>query len=78
MPVKALPELVRRGQAIGAAHGLTIMMAGHAGDGNLHPAIFFDPRDPAQTAAAWAAFDELSTRPWAWAGPSPGSTVSGR
>ncbi|MCB1252516.1 MAG: FAD-binding protein [Austwickia sp.] len=59
VPVKALPELVRRGQAIGAAHGLTIMMAGHAGDGNLHPAIFFDPRDPAQTAAAWAAFDEL-------------------
>jgi len=34
-----LAELVRRGQAIGAAHGLTIMMAGHAGDGNLHATV---------------------------------------
>lgn len=59
VPVKHLPELVRRGQIIGDAHGLQIMMGGHAGDGNLHPAIFFDPRDEAQTREAWQAFDEL-------------------
>ena len=35
------------------------MMAGHAGDGNLHPAIFFDPRDPDQSTRAWRAFDAL-------------------
>ena len=59
VPVKHLPDLVRTGQTIGAAHGLPIMMAGHAGDGNLHPAIFFDPHDADQTTEAWRAFDEL-------------------
>ena len=59
VPVKHLPELVRRGQAIGADHGLQVMMAGHAGDGNLHPAIFFDPRDADQSGRAWQAFDAL-------------------
>lgn len=59
VPVKHLPELVRQGQRIGAEEGLQIMMAGHAGDGNLHPAIFFDPRDPDQSTRAWRAFDAL-------------------
>ena len=59
VPVKHLPDRVRTGQTIGAAHVLPIMMAGHAGDGNLHPAIFFDPHDADQTTEAWRAFDEL-------------------
>lgn len=59
VPVRHLPDLVRAGEAIGARHGLQIMFAGHGGDGNLHPAIFFDPADPAQTEQAWLAFDDL-------------------
>ena len=31
-------------------------MAGHAGDGNLHPSIFFDATDPASRERAHAAF----------------------
>jgi glycolate oxidase subunit GlcD len=34
--------------------GLPVGMVGHAGDGNLHPAVLFDPADPGETAAAHA------------------------
>jgi glycolate oxidase len=34
-------------------------MAGHGGDGNLHPALFFDRDDPASLHRAEAALDEL-------------------
>jgi glycolate oxidase len=44
------PEAIRRIKAIGAAHGLSIVIFGHAGDGNLHPTILFDRRDPQQWA----------------------------
>jgi glycolate oxidase len=48
VPRSALPEAVRRLKGISAQYGLPIVIYGHAGDGNLHPAILFDKRDPAQ------------------------------
>jgi glycolate oxidase len=48
VPRSAIPEAVRRIKAISATHGLPIVVFGHAGDGNLHPNILFDRRDPAQ------------------------------
>ncbi|MBN1811103.1 MAG: FAD-binding protein [Anaerolineae bacterium] len=48
LPRSAIPEAVRRIKAISARHGLPIVVFGHAGDGNLHPNILFDRRDPAQ------------------------------
>ena len=63
MPVARLTNLIARGQDIAARRGLRIVMAGHAGDGNLHPSIFFDPAaapgDPASRAQAEAAFTEI-------------------
>ncbi|MCX4243939.1 FAD-binding oxidoreductase [Paraliomyxa miuraensis] len=59
VPKPRLPEMFERAVAIGARHGLVIGTFGHAGDGNLHPTIVFDPRDEASTRAAHAAFDEL-------------------
>ncbi|GAB77373.1 glycolate oxidase [Austwickia chelonae] len=59
VPVRRLPDLVRAGEQISLRHGLQIMMAGHGGDGNLHPAIFFDPSDAEQSGRAWQAFDDL-------------------
>ncbi|WP_116113671.1 FAD-binding oxidoreductase [Austwickia chelonae] len=59
VPVRRLPDLVLAGEQISERHGLQIMMAGHGGDGNLHPAIFFDPSDPEQSNQAWLAFDDL-------------------
>ena len=48
VPRSAIPEAVRRIRAISAEHGLPIVVFGHAGDGNLHPNILFDQRDPVQ------------------------------
>jgi glycolate oxidase len=48
VPRSAIPEAVRRIKAISAEYGLPIVVFGHAGDGNLHPNILFDRRDPEQ------------------------------
>ncbi len=48
VPRSALPEAVRRLKAISAKYGLPVVVFGHAGDGNLHPNILFDKRDPEQ------------------------------
>ncbi len=52
VPRSAIPETVRRLKAISARYGLPVVIFGHAGDGNLHPNILFDRRDPAQAAKA--------------------------
>jgi glycolate oxidase len=39
VPRNKIPELVRRIQAIAASVGVSIGLAGHAGDGNIHPTI---------------------------------------
>jgi glycolate oxidase len=50
VPRSAIPEAVRRIKAISARYGLPIVVFGHAGDGNLHPNVLFDRRDPEQLA----------------------------
>jgi glycolate oxidase len=59
VPVMRLSQMIEQVEAIAAARGLTIGTFGHAGDGNLHPAIVIDDRDPAQIASAATAFDEI-------------------
>ncbi|PKO05171.1 MAG: glycolate oxidase subunit GlcD [Chloroflexi bacterium HGW-Chloroflexi-3] len=48
VPRSAIPEAVKRLKAISQKYGLPIVIFGHAGDGNLHPNILFDKRDPDQ------------------------------
>ena len=55
VPRSAIPEAVRRIKAISAKYGLPIVVFGHAGDGNLHPNILFDRRDPDQ----WAKIEPM-------------------
>ena len=55
VPRSAIPEAVRRLKAISAKYGLPIVIFGHAGDGNLHPNILFDKRDPEQ----WAKVEQM-------------------
>jgi len=53
-----LPQIVQTVQEIGAIarqFALLIPVFGHAGDGNLHPNILFDARDPAEVQRAWQA-----------------------
>jgi glycolate oxidase len=59
VPRSAIPEAVRRIKAIGQKYGLRIAVFGHAGDGNLHPSILFDRRDPDQAARTEQASKEL-------------------
>jgi glycolate oxidase len=72
VPVGRLTDLIRTGHEIAARHGLEIVMAGHAGDGNLHPSIFFDPADPASRERAHQAFGEVVT-----AALQMGGTITG-
>jgi glycolate oxidase subunit GlcD len=58
--------------AISAARSLVIGVVGHAGDGNMHPTICFDPADSDQRTAAFAAFDDILEL-----GLSLGGTITG-
>ncbi len=46
VPRAAIPEAIRRIQSVSTQRGLPIAVFGHAGDGNLHPNILYDKRDP--------------------------------
>jgi glycolate oxidase len=61
VPVSRLPEAVARMGDIGRRHGLKVVMIAHAGDGNLHPMVIYDPAD-ARQAAAYAAFEQDACR----------------
>jgi glycolate oxidase len=50
VPRTKLPEALRRVMAIGERYGLHIVNLAHAGDGNLHPGIPFNPERPGETA----------------------------
>ncbi|TFV92302.1 FAD-binding protein [Blastococcus sp. CT_GayMR20] len=55
-----------------AERGLVIGVVGHAGDGNMHPTICFDPADADQRDRAFAAFDDILEL-----GLSLGGTITG-
>ncbi|HEY0127058.1 MAG TPA: FAD-linked oxidase C-terminal domain-containing protein [Blastococcus sp.] len=58
--------------AIAAGRRLTIGVVGHAGDGNMHPTICFDPAHADQRERAFAAFDDILEL-----GLSLGGTITG-
>jgi len=46
VPRHAIPAMVTRLKEISRRYALPIVIFGHAGDGNLHPNMLFDRRDP--------------------------------
>jgi glycolate oxidase len=50
IPRTKLPYVLSRVNEIVAAHGLRVGNVFHAGDGNLHPNILYDPRRPGEEA----------------------------
>jgi glycolate oxidase len=48
IPRSKLPQALRRVIELGKESGLQIGNIFHAGDGNLHPLVLFDPREPEQ------------------------------
>jgi glycolate oxidase len=59
VPLPQLGALVDGIAAIADAHDVTIAVIAHAGDGNTHPLIVFDPSDPDLTARAQKAYGEV-------------------
>ncbi|MGY1686824.1 FAD-binding oxidoreductase [Geodermatophilus sp. SYSU D00867] len=59
VPRSRIAEFLDGCDGIAVRRGLTIGVVGHAGDGNMHPTVCFDPTDPDQRARAFAAFDDV-------------------
>jgi glycolate oxidase len=55
IPRTRLPYVLGRVNAIAAEHGLRVGNVFHAGDGNLHPNILYDPRRPGEEERVVAA-----------------------
>ncbi|WP_410563244.1 FAD-binding oxidoreductase [Amycolatopsis sp. cmx-4-61] len=72
VPRTRIAELIRGCEKISAEVGLRIAVVGHAGDGNMHPTIVYQPDDEDEFARAQRAFDEILE-----VGLSLGGTVTG-
>ncbi|MSR22344.1 MAG: FAD-binding protein [Gemmatimonadetes bacterium] len=59
VPRTRLPEVLRQVGEIGRRHGILVANVFHAGDGNLHPNLLFDRRDPDQVKKVEAASKEI-------------------
>lgn len=62
VPRSKLPEMMRFIQKCSEEFGLRIPNVFHAGDGNLHPLILYDERDPDQVRRALEVSDEILTK----------------
>ncbi|MBP2418275.1 FAD-binding oxidoreductase [Microlunatus capsulatus] len=78
VPVPLLPDLVDGIAAIAAELAVEIPVVAHAGDGNTHPIIVFDPADPAAAAAAQQAFERVMTLALSLGGTITGEHGVGR
>jgi len=59
VPRSRIAEFLDGCDAIAEQRGLVIGVVGHAGDGNMHPTIVFDPTDDDQRTRAYGAFDDI-------------------
>ena len=59
IPTSRIPEMLTRIEQIAQKHNVLIPTFGHAGDGNLHPIILYDERDPDEKKRAEAATADI-------------------
>jgi D-lactate dehydrogenase len=59
VPVSRIPELVTELEQLSARHRIRIVNFGHAGNGNLHVNLMFDPSDGDQQRRALACLDDV-------------------
>jgi glycolate oxidase len=59
VPRSKLPEMMRFIRATSEKYGLRIPNVFHAGDGNIHPLVLYDERDPDQIRRALAAGHDI-------------------
>lgn len=72
VPRSRLTELLRFTEEVAHRYGLLIVNVFHAGDGNLHPLLLFDVREPGVRERAIAASEEILR-----ACVAAGGTISG-
>jgi glycolate oxidase len=61
VPRTKLPQIMKFIAATADKYGLAICNVFHAGDGNIHPILMFDERDPKQVQAVLAASTDILT-----------------
>jgi glycolate oxidase len=59
VPRTKLPHMLRFIKGVGLKHGIRIANVFHAGDGNIHPILLFDERDPDQVKRVLDASHEI-------------------
>ena len=59
VPLPALADLVAGVEKLAEQHGLMISVIAHAGDGNTHPLIVYNPADAAEAERAQKAFGDI-------------------
>jgi glycolate oxidase len=59
VPRTKLPEIMRHIRAVSEKYRVGIANVFHAGDGNIHPVLLFDERDPDQVRRVLAASHEI-------------------
>ncbi len=62
VPRSKLPEIMRFIRETSSKYGLRIPNVFHAGDGNIHPLVLYDERDPEQVKKAVQAGDDILGR----------------
>ncbi|CAN5393740.1 FAD-linked oxidase C-terminal domain-containing protein [soil metagenome] len=78
VPLPALGALCRGMEAISASREVTIAVIAHAGEGNTHPLIVFDPADAEESARAQLAYGEVMDLAIALGGTITGEHGVGR
>ena len=59
VPRSKLTDIMRSSYRIGKSHGLRVAHVCHAGDGNIHPLILYDPDEPGGPEKAIAVSEEI-------------------
>jgi glycolate oxidase len=72
VPVPMLPELLAGVAAIAATNELEVPVVAHAGDGNTHPLVIYDPTDEQARRRAYQTFEAIMAL-----AISLGGTISG-
>jgi FAD/FMN-containing dehydrogenase len=62
VPRTQLPRILREIEEIAGRHGVWIANVFHAGDGNIHPLVCYDGRNPGEKERAFAAGAEIMRR----------------
>jgi len=78
VPVSNLPKLINGLERLSKKHGIPIVNFGHAGNGNIHVNLLYDPDQPQQAAACEACLDEVFTLTLALDGTLSGEHGVGR